>query len=412
MNRLTLTALLIQVNFFTSLAQTPAKLIVKNKVDHLENLAREPMVAQHPNGDLYVTGFRNNGDIPQLWKSTDMGYTWKLVDVGTFEDGAQGNSDVDLMIDDDGNIYLLSMTYTKFPENLEGFDFSTVKGTQVTLGISRDEGRSWKWQFISQSDYDDRPWITNSSNGNLHIIWNDGKGVHYSISTDLGETWKSQADVYPKGGSSFLSAGNEGRLAVRVAPISASGVQLDKEVDLARISLNHGQSWVDVEIPGERTWEQDLSGVPRWVEPLVWDKNNRLFLLWNEGAELKLGVSSDQGKSWKEHLVMNNPDTLYFPYMIESNDQLLCTWVSGFGNEIRHHAAVLSLRNDVLQTTFLEPQKLNTWSRFSVGENTLDTGGEYFPIIRLSNGNFGMVTTIQNRKENQLGFTWWELEMK
>ncbi len=352
MNRSTLIFTLLVLNFSISMAQQSSRLIVKNKVDHLETLAREPMVAQHPNGDLYVTGYRNNGDIPQLWKSTDLGSTWKLVDVGTFEDGAQGNSDVDLMIDDEGNIYLLSMTYTKFPENLEGFDFSTVKGSQVTLGISRDEGETWKWQYISQRDYDDRPWITESSNGILHIIWNDGKGVHYSTSTDKGVTWQSQKDVYPKGGSSFLSAGKEGRLAVRVAPLSASGAKIDKEVDLARISMDQGQSWADITIPGERIWEQDLSGVPRWVEPMVWDENNRLLLLWSEGTELKLGVSSDNGKNWQQHLVMNHTDTLYFPYMVTNNEQLLCTWVSGFGNQIRHHAAVVTLEEGELMLSF------------------------------------------------------------
>lgn len=412
MNRSTFIALLLLFDIPTSVAQQPSKLVVKNRVDHLETLAREPMVAQHPNGDLYVTGYRNNGDIPQLWKSTDMGSSWELVDVGTFEDGAQGNSDVDLMIDDEGNIYLLSMTYTKFPENLEGFDFSTVKGSQVTLGISRDEGETWKWQFISRNDYDDRPWITESSNGDLHIIWNDGKGIHYSISTDQGETWKSQPDIYPKGGSSFLSAGKQGRLAVRVAPLSASGVKIDKDVDLARISWDQGQSWSDIKIPGERTWEQNLSGVPRWVEPLVWDDNDQLLLLWSEGTMLKLGVSSDNGKNWQQHLVMDHTDTLYFPYMVAHSDRLLCTWVSGFGNGILHHAAVLTLKNGALQTAFLKPQKLNIWSRFAVGENSLDTGGEYFPIIQLSNGNYGMVTTIQNKKDDQLGFTWWELELK
>lgn len=412
MNRTILIFQLLALHAFISLGQQPSQLVIKNKVDHLETLAREPMVAQHPNGDLYVTGYRNNGDIPQLWKSTNMGASWELVDVGTFEDGAQGNSDVDLIIDDEGNIYLLSMTYTKFPENLEGFDFSTVKGSQVTLGISRDEGETWKWQFISQRDYDDRPWITESSNGNLHIIWNDGKGVHYSTSTDQGETWQLQTDVYPKGGSSFLTAGNSGRLAVRVAPLSASGVKIDEDVDLARISLDQGQNWSDVAVPGERTWEQDLSGVPRWVEPMVWDENNRLLLLWSEGTELKLGISSDNGKNWQEHLVMSHVDTLYFPYMVSNNDQLLCTWVSGFRNEIKHHAAVLQIKSDGIQAAFLESQQLNIRSRFSVEENTLDTGGEYFPIIRLSNGNYGMVTTIQNRKGNQLGFTWWEMELK
>ena len=393
-------------------AQPNRKLVVKNKVDHLETLAREPMVAQHPNGDLYVTGYRNDGKVPQLWRSTDQGNHWDLVDVGTFESGAQGNSDVDLMIDAAGNIYLFIMTYTQFPDALEGFDFSTVKGSQITLGISRDAGKTWRWQHISKKDYDDRPWIASSENGDLHIIWNDGKGVHHSKSSDDGDTWTVQPDVYPKGGSSFLSAGRKGKLAARISPLSASGQQLDESVDLAVISVNNGRSWQEVAVPGKRTWTQDLSGVPRWVEPLIWDDKDQLWLLWSEGTELKLAVSSDQGNQWQEHLVRNHADTVYFPYMQLTGDQFLCTWVSGFGDDIQHHAAVLSLENGSLHAAFLEPRTLNIWSRFAVGERTLDTGGEYFPIIALANGNFGMVTTIQNRKDDQLGFTWWELELK
>ncbi len=389
--------------------QPKKELIVKNKIDHLSMLAREPMIAQHPNGSLFLTGYRNDSDSPQLWTSTDLGKNWEAVNVGSAADGAQGNSDVDLLIDETGTIYFLSMTYTKIPADMTGFDFSTLKGEQITLGISRDEGMTWKWQNISKGDYDDRPWIRKTTNGDLHIIWNDGNGVHYSRSTDQGETWERQAKIAPKGGSSFLANGHNGQLAARVAPLSASGNKLDQGIDLVRLSLDNGRNWQDVELPGERSWTQDFSGIPRWVEPLSFDQAGRFYTLWSEGKQLKMGMSSDNGQHWTEQLVAESQDTIYYPYMETHGAYTLCTWVEGFNDKIRHHAAVIQVEKDKLHIFRLDPQKLDIRSRFQIGDNQLSTGGEYFPIIRLSNGNFGMATTIQNKTANRLGFTWWEL---
>lgn len=403
--------LYLLITFFPLLAASQPKqeLIVKNRIDHLSTLAREPMIAQHPNGNLFLTGYRNDSHSPQLWKSIDLGKNWEAVDVGSYQEGAQGNSDVDLLIDEDGVIYFLSMTYTKIPSDLTGFDFSSLKGEQITLGISRDEGKTWKWQNISKGAYDDRPWIRKTTNGDLHIIWNDGQGVHHSRSTDQGETWKRQAKIAPKGGSSFLAQGHNGQLAARIAPLSASGNKIDKGVDLVRLSLDNGKSWQDVQLPGTRAWTQDFSGIPRWVEPLSFDQKGRLYTLWSEGQQLKMGISSDNGQNWMEQLIAESQDTIYYPYMETKGEYTLCTWVAGFNERIRHHAAVIQVEQEKLQVFQLEPQKLDIRSRFQIGDNQLSTGGEYFPIIRLSNGNFGMATTIQNKTADRLGFTWWEL---
>lgn len=391
------------------LAQTNIELVLKNKIDHVSSLAREPMVCQHPSGAIFVTGYKNNSNSPQLWKSEDMGKTWESIAIGTTKERAIGNSDVDLFIDKKGNIFLLSMTFTKMPENLEGFDFSSLKGERITVGVSKDKGQSWYWHTISENDYDDRPWITSTTNGKVHIIWNDGKGIHHVTSENEGTSWQKNSDISIQGGSSFLANGYNGQLAVRVAPLSASAFKMDEGIDLIKLSLDNGASWSDVEIPGNRTWTQDLSGIPRWVEPMVWDKEDRLYTLWSEGHELKLGITDDNGDSWQEHTIVQSADTLYFPYMEMSKQGILCTWVSGFNNDIRHHTGIITLVEGKTQIYELEPLKLDIWSRFNIGEYQRSTGGEYFPIIPLSNGNFGMVTTIQNAKAKREGFTWWEL---
>lgn len=387
-------------------SQEIQELVIVEKVEVLTSLAREPMLAEHPSGDLYVTGFRNASDRSQLWKSVDRGQSWTEVDIGRNSQGADGNSDVDLMIDDRGVIYFLCMRFTRIPEDTTGFNWASLKGERITIGISYDNGSSWNWTSISEKEFDDRPWVEVASDGSVHVIWNNGKGVHHTMSEDQGKSWQIQPDIYPKGGSSHFSAGPSGQLAVRVTPVSASGYVFHEGVDLIRLSLDCGRTWTDVKIPGNRDW---INGIPRWVEPIAWDKNNRMYYLWSEGNQLKIGVSENNGEDWITHLIEDSNDTIYFPYLSLKGNDICCTWVSGFGEDLRHHAAVLSFGNGELLISRLVPQKIyDIRTRFGL-DDELSTGGEYFPIKSLSDGDFGMVTTIQNYAENRFGFTWWRL---
>ena len=385
---------------------------VKEKVDVLDDLAREPMLAEHPNGDLYVAGYRNAGMIPQLWRSKDLGKSWERVDVGTLEDGADGNSDVDLVIDEDGTIYFLTMKYTRIPKDTTGFDWD-MKGEHIAVGISMDEGLNWDWQYLSQNELDDRPWIVIDSEGSAHVIWNDGNGVHYRTSRDKGVSWEQQQDISPKGGSSHFAAGPNGQLAVRISSNSASGRHFDAGLDLMMISTDNGQTWDEVQPPGTRIWNANYwEGTPRWVEPVAWDMESNLYYVWSEGKMLKLGVSENDGKDWKVFVVASSEDIVYYPYLSIKHGLITCSWIAGFENDIKHHAAVIRMNEEEILVQNLESQTLrDVRSRFSEDE-ILATGGEYFPILPLSDGDIGMVTTIQNYVENRLGFTWWRLATK
>ena len=117
-------------------AQSSKQLIIKDRVDASTTLAREPMVAEHPNGDLFLSGYQNASESPQLWRSTDKGKNWQSVDVGGIAEGADGNSDVDLLIDEQDCGPLLTMKYTRFPEDMTNFDFSSMKGEHIAVGVS------------------------------------------------------------------------------------------------------------------------------------------------------------------------------------------------------------------------------------------------------------------------------------
>jgi len=401
------------LTYVNTFCQESGKLVVAEKVEVITTLAREPMLAEHPNGALYITGYRNASQSPQLWKSTDSGTSWSKVDVGTREEGADGNSDVDLVIDEGGVIYFLSMKFTQVPEDTTGFDWTSMKGEHISIGISKDDGASWDWTYLSQNDFDDRPWVAVAANGSVHVIWNDGKGVHHTVSEDQGKTWEKRPDIHPKGGSSHLAAGPNGQLAVRVTPTSASGFVFDQGVDLIQLSLDNGNSWQSVTVPGVRDWSSNMNeGTPRWVEPIGWDPDGNLYYLWSEGKQLKLGISENNGEDWDIFPIATADDVIYFPYLNVSDDAVACSWVSGSGKEVRHHAAVVQMEEGEIAISKLSPLKLtDITSRFGSDEN-LATGGEYFPVKALSEGDYGMVTTIQNHAANRLGFTWWRLKVE
>lgn len=113
-------------------------LALSRQVDCLDKgAAREPMIVEHPNGTLFVSGYGRSANgtpqtAPRLWKSADHGVTWQPVNVGTEADGASANSDVDLAIAPDGTLYLVSMW----------FDNKTLEGTHIVVGASSDSGNT------------------------------------------------------------------------------------------------------------------------------------------------------------------------------------------------------------------------------------------------------------------------------
>src|SRR5438874_10733920 len=90
-----------------SQTKNAARLLLSEPVHHHDSTANEPMVIQHPNGTLFVSGFSGGmlNQRPLLWKSRDRGASWTRVNLGTEAQGALGNSDVDLAVARDGTLY-------------------------------------------------------------------------------------------------------------------------------------------------------------------------------------------------------------------------------------------------------------------------------------------------------------------
>ncbi len=380
-----------------------------HRSDHLDTLAREPMLVRHKSGALFVAGYPSQVTgtdwtaPPLLWRSDDDGASWSRVNVGSTADGAQGNSDVDLAIGADGTLYFLSM----------GFNRSTREGTHIAAGVSHDVGKTWQWHMLSATRFDDRPWISVAPSGTVHVIWNDGGGVRHSVSLDSGKSWAEQESIHPAGGSSHLAIGPQGDIAVRISPISASANKYDADIDLIAISRDNGQSWTKHPPPASLSWDPSLSDpqkVSRWVEPLAWGDEHRLWHLWSEGEIVKLGWSDDFGASWQAEIVAHEDGVAFFPYLVAgTTGQLAATWFVNDGEKLA--ARVVLIEVPVAAESILTVSSSDLFSISAWLENTetpMHTpAGEYIPVIFLPDGKLALVSPIQDSNRGRWGFTWW-----
>ena len=367
--------------------------------EHLDTLAREPMLVEHPSGALFVAAY--NRVRPALWKSVDAARTWTRVDVGTAADGAVGNSDVDLAIAPDGTLYFASMTY----------DNVAHEGRQIAVGASRDGGATWRWTTVSRARFDDRPWIAVAPDGTAHLVWNDGRGVHHAHSGDRGATWTRRADVHERGGSSHLAVGPRGELAVRVTPGAASANVCDTGTELVAVSADGGATWTRHAAPGlprADGCEQHPNDVPRWVDPIAWDAAGALYALWTDTIGVHVARSADRGATWAVRPVApraRGGATAFFPYLAaRGRGALAATWLASRGDTLRWHAAAIAFDGDTPRVRVSDALPLESWRGTPP---SADAAGEYLAVRWLRDGSFAVVTPVQHAAAGRLGFTWW-----
>jgi hypothetical protein len=383
-------------------APTEEGITLRARVELLDTLVREPMIAEHPSGALFVTGY--NRRAPALWRSNDGGTTWRRVEVGGEAEGAIGNSDVDLSVANDGTLYFVAMSFDRHRE--------PPVGTQISIGVSEDEGASWHWTILSHTLGDDRPWVAVAPNGTAHVIWNDGHGVNHAVSRDRGRSWTRMGRVSDRGGSSHLAIGLKGEIAVRVAPGSASGNRCDKDVDLVVVSVDEGASWHPYAAPGSPRPSgcvaDPSSPIQRWVDPLAWDSAGALYALWTTEAGVWLAQSENKGATWTTLRVATDaPDTAFFPYLTARAPGILAaTWLTFAGDSLHWRVARIDMRNgpEHPRIAASAAMALESWSGDPV---RADAGGEYLPVALLADGSVAVVTPIQHETVHRLGFTWW-----
>ena len=387
----------------------PTRLALADSVDHLDALAREPMVVRHPSGALFVTGYWDT--IPPVWKSTDHGATWTKLDVGTAADGAFGNSDSDLAVGPDGTLYLVTLVFSR----------TTFRGVSIQVGVSRDVGASWKWTQLSKTDLGDRPWIDTAPDGTVHAIWNDGAGVRQVMSADTGRTWQDQGRVNDQGGSSHLAVGPHGEVAVRMIPSSAANLAYHAGVDLVAVSTDRGATWTRSPGPGaiqfRPMWDTtvtprkfDLGVQPHWVEPLAWDSAGALYSLWAKDQDVWLGRSADRGATWRSWKIASSDAIPYYPYLIaRGTGELAASWMTGQGPALHANVALIRAGADSTPPVVARAPVFQLESFMLPGfgpDGVREPAGEYLPMVFLPDGSLGLVTPIQNSGAKRMGFTW------
>jgi Tol biopolymer transport system component len=395
----------------------PWTLILAAPIDHLDVVAREPMILEHPDGSLFVGGFGASRmkeirtDELTLWRSRDGGTTWARINVGPGApraQGAVGNSDMDLAVAPDGTLYFVTLF----------FDVEKYEGRQVCVGVSKDVGATWTWTLLSKTRFDDRPWIEVAPDGMAHVIWNDGAGVCHAVSQDAGLTWTERDRIHPQGGSSHLAMGPNGELAARITPLSASGNRYDEGVDLVAVSTDRGMKWQKYPAPGVRDWtppSSETESTPRWVEPLAWDAQGFLYSLWTGAGGVWLARSADQGRTWTTWRVADGPEPAFYPYLVARGPgELAATWFSARQEVVQAHAARIDVAKGPAPPRVVESQPFepDCWQegRSPDAPPLRSAGGEYLAVSFLRNGGLAVVGPIENRREKRFGFSLWQLE--
>ena len=293
------------------------------------------------------------------------------------------------------------------------YDNAVNEGVNINIGVSQDVGATWTWKQLSNTRWDDRPWVEVAPDGTAHVIWNDGDGVSHAVSTDRGKTWSERPKIHPQGGSSHLAIGPKGEVAVRITPLSASGFTHHPEADLIAVSLDASRTWTTHRAPGERTWTFPMSNkipLPRWVEPIAWDAKGALYSLWTQPDGVHLARSQDSGKSWQQWLVVESKDaTPFFPYVIARGDgELAATWFTA------KMPGFASLRAMSQGFRCALPAGRRTSGRRGIRDRRdsrkrSNDGGRVLPAIFLRDGRLAVVTPIQNRPAKRLGVSFWTI---
>ena len=392
------------------------KLVATLHVDHLDLSSREPALLHHRSGALFVAGYGRDDDgeiqaTPRLWRSDDGGTSWHRVDVGSVAQGAVGNSDTSLAEGPDGTIYYASLSFDR-----AGKQGNSWSGGGVSIGVSHDVGRTWRWTALSRNQHDDRPWISVDGMGTAHVVWNDGEHIYHSTSADRGFSWTAPTSIHAGGGSSHMTVGLQGQIAVRITPIGAAGSVYHDHTDVVAVSTDAGRSWREHAVPGVRQWLGEEASVPRWVEPLAWDASGRLYLLWTQADGVHLACSTDQAATWQSWVVERpkDDDIPYYPNLIARGDgELAATWYFGAGTGVKWKAALIRVaKGHIASAIVSDPVSADAWvpSTQETFPRIRTSAGEYTGLAWGPNGSISAATPIQDADGHRFGFAYYRFE--
>lgn len=109
---------------------------------------------------------------------------------------------------------------------------------------------------------------------------------------------------------------------------------------------------------------------------------------------------------------------MYFPYLVaRGGGELAATWFSGPIATLQAHVARLdvSLGDTPPRVIEAPPFRPDSWARghlSAAGPPPRDPGGEYLPVMFVSDGGLAVVSPIQNEAARRFGFSWWRIRAR
>jgi hypothetical protein len=153
----------------------------------------------------------------------------------------------------------------------------------------------------------------------------------------------------------------------------------------------------------------------RW--PLAWDAQGALYSFWADGKDLRLARSADKGETWTTWRVASGDGVSYYPYLIaKGRGELVASWFSGRGESLKAHVARIDASDAAAppKVTLAAPFELDCWQAGARPEDrqVRYIGGEYLATTFLKEGGLGVVSFIQNPREQRFGFSWRRFEAR
>ncbi|MCD4663859.1 MAG: glycoside hydrolase, partial [Bacteroidales bacterium] len=282
----------------------------------------EPTIIVNPkNTDELVAG----SNIDNYYYSVDGGQSWSK---GTLSSTYGVWGDPCVIVDTAGSFYFFHLSNPTFGNWID----------RIVCQKTDSPGGTWTdgtYMGLNGTKAQDKEWaIVDRTNNNIYVTWtqfddygssnpNDKSDIHFSRSTDGGETWTEALRINEISGDcvdddntvegAVPAVGPNGEIYVSWA--GPEGIVFDK-------SLDQGNTWLDNDIfvndmPGG--WAMNISGISRCngMPVTLCDLSNgpyngTIYINWadqrngDDDTDIWLSKSTDEGETWSDPVRVNN----------------------------------------------------------------------------------------------------------
>jgi predicted neuraminidase len=282
-------------------------------VDVANRAAGNPRIFMGPDGVVWLIAPINyghwcDGGTRLFFKrSYDQGQSWTDLEIFTTRRRILGKNKPLHIAESD--LWILPMEY-------EGLG-------DVAFMISSNRGRSWKIvDRTGEGAYLDQPTVVQLGSGEILAYLRSWEGYIYETrSSDLGESWSKPIPTQLKNPNSGIDMirTRSGKIILAYNPVSLgpkgdlttdTTIKDREQVQNARVALRYAGDY-------------ELN---RMIHKIQATKNVHEggYLTWGPRYPLVLGVSRDEGRTWKDKVVLESqPGEYSYPAIIQTSDGVI-----------------------------------------------------------------------------------------